>query len=229
MTAAVRLAVTALAGTLPALLAVLLPAVAAGQPAGRPVTQPATQPVTLPTRDVSVRYQVEGEATSLLPGGLPGPVTLSWDAAGARVRAEGQGRNQVAVVNLRTRQGEVFDTKLRLVLPLQLRPGGLDPLTLNGARLTPAGSDTVAGLPCTLYTVAGRTGGTVCLSADGIPLRGSGEVEGRPGRFTALAVTYGAIAPALFAPPPGYMQLGNGGGGLNLHELGRSLLGGGRQ
>lgn len=222
MTAAVRPAprglARALAGTFPALLALLAPDMAAAQPA------------TLPTRDVSVRYQVEGEATSLLPGGLPGPVTLSWDAAGTRVRAEGQGRNQVAVVNLRTRQGEVFDTKLRMVLPLQLRPGSLDPLTLNGARLAPAGSDTVAGLPCTVYTVAGRPGhpaGTVCLSADGIPLRGSGEIEGRPGRFAAVAVTYGALAPALFAPPPGYMQLG--GGGLNLHDLGRSLMGGGHQ
>lgn len=205
----------------PAPLALLLAAIPLGA-ASQPASQPAPRPPTLPTRDVTVRYEVEGEATSLLPGGLPGPVTLSWDAAAARVRAEGQGRNQVAVLDLRTRQGQVFDTKLRIVLPLQLKPGSLEPLTLNGARLTPTGNDTVAGLPCTSYTVAGRTPGTVCLSPDGVPLRGTGQVEGKPGRFTALSVTYGALSPALFAPPPGYMQLGDGrGGGLDLRGLER--------
>ena len=60
--------------------------------------QPA--PLVQPNRDVTVRYVITGEATSLLPGGLPGPATLSWDAARQRLRAEAEGRNQVAVVDL---------------------------------------------------------------------------------------------------------------------------------
>ena len=193
------------------------------------LAQPATQPATLPTRDVVVRYQVEGEATSLLPGGLPGPVSLSWDAENGRVRAEAQGRNQVALLDLRSRTGEVFDTGLRVVLPLRLRGDILQRLTLEGARLQPRGQDVVAGLPCTTYAVDGRTPGTVCLTPDGVPLRGTGEVDGRPGRFTATAVTYGPVPPALFVPPQGYMALGSGNrGGLDLRSLGRSLLGPGR-
>lgn len=185
------------------------------------VAQPA--PLVQPSRDVTVRYAVTGEATSLLLGGLPGPATLSWDAARQRLRAEAEGRNQVAVVDLRTRSGQVYDTSLRLVLPLKLRPGALGPLTPDTARLQPRGRDTVAGLACTDYAVEGRTPGTVCLTADGVPLRGSGTIEGKPGRFTALSVTYGPVPPDRFTPPPGYMSLG-GAGGLDLRNF-RSLLG----
>lgn len=206
-----------LAPTLAFVLA-LSPAIAGAQP---------TAPVLLqPSRDVVVRYQVEGDATSLLPGGLPGPVSLSWDAANRRVRADAQGRNQVALLNLDAGSGTVFDTELRVVLPLHLRPGALGPLTLAGAHLQPRGRDVVAGLPCTDYAVAGRVPGTVCLTTDGVPLRGTGTVEGRAGRFTALSVTYGPVPPALFEPPPGYVALGSGkAGGLDLRSLGRSLLG----
>lgn len=199
------------------LAAVSLAAAAAVQPA---VAQPAAvRPATVPTRDVTVRYQVEGEATSLIPGGLPGPVTVAWDAAGQRLRAEAQGRNQVALVDLRTRRGEVFDTALRAVLPLHLRPDTMDVLAANGSRLTRQGSDTVAGLPCTTYAVASRTPATLCLTADGVPLRGDGLVEGRPGRFTALSVSYGPVPAAAFVPPPGYLQLGGSDGNLDLRRL----------
>ena len=196
----------------------LAPAAAAAQPA---------TPVPLqPTRDVVVHYQVEGEATSLLPGGLPGPVSLSWDAAKRRVRAEAQGRNQVALLDLGAGRGQVFDTELRVVLPLRLRAGALAPLTLEGAHLQPRGRDVVAGLPCTTYALDGRVPGTVCLTADGVPLRGTGTVEGKAGRFTALSVTYGPVPQAYFEPPPGYVALGSGGaGGLDLRSLGRHLLG----
>lgn len=180
--------------------------------------QPA--PLVQPSRDVTVRYAVSGEATSLLPGGLPGPATLSWDAARQRLRAEAEGRNQVAVIDLRARTGQVYDTSLRVVLPLKLRPGALGPLTPEAARLQPRGHDTVAGLPCTDYAVEGRTPGMVCLTADGVPLRGSGTIEGRPGRFTALSVAYGPIPPDRFMPPPGYVSLG----GIDKLDL-RSLLG----
>lgn len=183
--------------------------------------QPA--PLVQPNRDVTVRYVITGEATSLLPGGLPGPATLSWDAARQRLRAEAEGRNQVAVVDLRTHTGQVYDTSLRVVLPLKLRPGALGLLTSDAARLQPRGRDTVAGLPCTDYTVDGRTPGMVCLTADGVPLRGSGSIEGKPGSFTALSVIYGPVPPDRFTPPPGYMSL-SGADTLDLRSL-RGLLG----
>ena len=199
------------------ILLVLLPTLAAAQPA----------PTLFPSRDVVARYQVDGEAAQLLPGGLPGPVTLSWDVATQRLRAEAQGRNQIAVLDLRAHTSEVFDTALRVALPMHMRLATMQALTLEGEHLQARGHDTVAGLACTVYAVEGRTPGTVCVTADGIPLRGVGTVEGRPGRFVALSVAYASTAPDQFTPPPGYITLGigEGKGGLDLRSLGRSLLG----
>lgn len=181
-----------------------------------------------PSRDVVVVYRVEGEAANLVPGGLPGTVKLSWDAAGRRLRAEAEGRNQVALLDLRQHAGQVIDTTLRVVLPLRLRAQDLQALSLEGARLVLRGQDTVAGLACTVYRVeTGRAPGSACLTADGVMLRGEGEVQGRPGRLTAVSVSYGPLPPGLFVAPAGYMALGGlDAGGLNdLRNLGSSLLG----
>ncbi len=184
-------------------------------------------PVTRPLRDVVVTYVLDGQAPAAVPGGIPGPVTLSWDAAGQRLRAEADGRSQVALIDLQARSGQVIDTALRIVLPLPIRARDLQPLLLDGTRLHPRGTDRVAGLPCTVAAFDTAQGpGTVCLTADGVPLRGEGRVGGKPGRFTAVAVRYGPVPPELFVVPPGYMALGgNGPGGLaDLQEL-RGLLG----
>ena len=180
--------------------------------AAAPGVKPAP-PLTRPTRDVVVTYAVEGQALSAIPGGVSGPVRLSWDAAGQRIRAEAEGRSQVALIDLRARAGQAFDTTLRVVLPLPIRPGDIQPLTLDGARLTPRGKEVVAGLSCNAYAVeTGQGNGSVCLTPDGVALRGQGLVDGKPGTFKALSVSYGALPPTLFQVPPGYVALGGPGG-----------------
>ena len=194
-------------------------------------------PRTQPSRDVIVTYRVEGQAQNLIPGGIPGPLRLSWDAAGQRVRAEADGRSQVALLDLKNHTSQAIDTTLRLVLPLPLKASDLQPLTLEGARLTPRGRETIAGLPCTTYTVQATTPGSVCLTPDGVPLRGQGEISGKPGTFTATAVQYGRLSPDLFEVPRGYIALGGssqsglagmagklGGMGVTPNDL-RTLLG----
>lgn len=196
--------------------------VALAWPAAAQPVKPRIQPV----RDVMVTYTLAGEAAQQIPGGAQAPVTLSWDATGQRLRAEVDGRTQVALINLKTHAGEAIDTGLRVVLPLPIRSEDLQPLTLEGSRLTVVGKDTVAGLPCTNYRVdSGRTPGTVCLTADGVALKGAGEVRGKPGSFVASRVVYGTISPSRFEVPPGYISLsGSGSGGLgSLRALGNSL------
>lgn len=187
------------------------------------LAQPAT-PRIRPSRDVVVTYRVEGEATNLVPGGLGGPVTLSWDAAGQRLRAEAEGRSQVALIDLRAHAGQAIDTGLRVVLPLPIRANDLQPLTLEGANLTPIRRDTVAGLACTSYSFNSAQGpGTVCLTPDGVPLRGQGAVSGKPGSFTATSVRYTALPADLFEVPPGYLSLAGEGGGSSLKGLAQRL------
>ena len=188
------------------------------------MAQPA--PATTPLRDVVVTYQLDGEAPAALPGGLSGPVTLSWDAAGQRLRAEADGRSQVALVDLRARSGQAIDTALRIVLPLRIRARDMEPLLLDGTRLQPRGRDHVAGLTCTTYAFDSKQGpGTVCLTPDGVPLRGEGRVGGKPGRFTALAVHYGDLPGDLFVVPRDYLAVGGDGRSAGLAGLAQRLGG----
>ena len=118
---------------------------------GMALAQPASEtPMIRPARDVVATYRVEGPALDLVPGGIQGSVRLSWDAAGQRVRAEAEGRNQVALLDLRSHTGQAIDNGLRIVLPLRLREKDLQPLTLAGLRLSARGRDVVAGLSCTV-------------------------------------------------------------------------------
>ena len=176
---------------------------AAMAPAARAEDRPRIQP----SRDVAVTYRVEGEAASAVPGGIPGALRLSWDAAGQRLRAEPEGRTQAVIVDLRAHSVQMMDTMLRSALTLPVRDADLQPLTLDGARLTRRGEEVVAGLPCTDWAVRSPRGaGTVCLTEDGVTLRADGEVDGRRGAFTASSVSYGPQQDGLFRVPPEYMQ-----------------------
>jgi len=172
-----------------------------------PATWAEGRPRIQPSRDVAVTYRVEGDAASAVPGGIPGALRLSWDAAGQRLRAEPEGRTQAVIVDLRAHSVQMVDTTLRSALTLPVRDADLQPLTLDGARLTRRGDDTVAGLPCTDWAVQSPRGaGTVCLTADGVTLRADGEVDGRRGAFTASSVSYGPQRAELFRVPSDYMQ-----------------------
>ena len=191
---------------------------------GTPALAQPAAPRIRPARDVAVIYRVDGDATRLVPGGLNGPVILSWDAAGQRLRAESQGRGQVALIDLRAHTGQAIDTSLRIVLPLPIRANDLQPLTLEGANLVATGRDTVAGLPCTTYSFGGaQNPGTVCLTPDGVPLRGQGTVQGRQGSFVATSVRYAPLPDNLFVVPAGYLSLATAGSGPSLKGLAQQL------
>ncbi len=174
--------------------------------AGTAAAQPAVP--TVPTSDVTVTYRIEGGIREAVPGGLPPTVTLRWDAARQRLRVEAPGRSQVLQVDLAAPRAQLLDTALHGVITLPIRPGDVSPITLRDARLTRRGQAVVAGLPCTEYDVAAKRGtGTVCLTGDGVALRGAGNADGRRGSFEALTVAAGPVPPGAFEVPPGTMRL----------------------
>ena len=164
---------------------------------------------TRPSRDVVVTYVVDGDATQLVPGGLPDPVRLSYSAATQRVRAETTGRPQIALIDLQSHTAQAIDTTLRMVLPLPVTARNLQTFTLDGARLIRRGGETIAGLECTLYAIQKpQMPGEVCLTNDGVVLRGNTTIQGRAGTIRAREVRYGQLPATLFEPPPGYMMVG---------------------
>ena len=166
------------------------------------------RPMVQPTRDVTVAYTVSGAAADAIPGGVDGPLRLSWDAKGQRLRVDAGSRPQAVILDLAKRSATLLDSALRAAVPLPVRDRDLQSLALGGARMTRRGQDSVAGLACINWDVqAPKRAGTVCLTPDGVVLRGEGDVNGRHGSFAASSVRYGAVAPDLFAVPPGYLSL----------------------
>lgn len=178
------------------------------------------RPPVPPARDVAVTYRVSGAAAQAVPGGVPGALRLSWSAHTQALRVEAEGRSQSVLVDLRARSATVLDEGTRTALVLPARERDLQALTLDGARLTRRGRDSVAGHACTVYDAHSNRGrGTLCLTADGVPLRGDGEVNGRPGGFVATSVAYGPQPAEAFRAPPGYAR-------LDVNRFGLGRLGG---
>jgi hypothetical protein len=166
------------------------------------------RPSTLPSRDVAVTYQVSGVAADALPGGAPGALRLAWDAAGRRLHVGADGRRQAAIVDLTAGQAVILDEGSHTAITLPFGARDVGSVTLSGARFRRGGTERVAGHDCTDYAVQDPHGsGTLCLTADGVPLRGDGTWNGQAGRFTAMRVQYGTQPDGLFHPPPGFMQL----------------------
>ena len=71
---------------------------------------------------------------------------------------------------------------------------------------TRRGTETIAGLKCTVWDISARDGGgSACMTDDGVMLRGRG-TDGKGG-IEATSVKYGTQPAALFKPPAGYSKL----------------------
>lgn len=165
------------------------------------------RPVLQPTQDVAVTYQLDGAAADILPGGPAGSLKLFWDAAGRRMRLEAEGRPQVLLVDLGARRAQIVDSGLRSYVALPVGDAEMQAITLSGAQMIRRGTETIAGLPCATWAVQSPRGsGTVCVTADGVALRATGDVDRRRGGFTATEVRYAEQPERLFQVPAGYMS-----------------------
>jgi hypothetical protein len=161
------------------------------------------RPRILPDRDVTVQYAV----TSNEPG-IPQNVTVRMTADGhVRIETPGQGYLLYASGASKARwvmpQGGLY-----IELPVGASLAG--PFVPSAdARFTRAGEGTVAGLSCTQWRVsAPRGGGTACVTADGVILKGEGgDGRGHTGSIVATQVAYAPQPAALFEPPPGAQRL----------------------
>ncbi|MDQ2805124.1 MAG: DUF4412 domain-containing protein, partial [Pseudomonadota bacterium] len=121
-----------------------------------------------------------------------------------------EGQPQYALVDLASRHMTLVfpgqQTVLDAPLDPRLTPGFVIPPSTQMVR---RGTDIVARTSCAVWDLRGDTGaGTACITADGLLLRGRGQVEGGlGGSIEATAVTYGPQPASLFALPPGYVRM----------------------
>jgi hypothetical protein len=108
------------------------------------------------------------------------------------------------LIDRRARRGTVVLEQLGIMADLPARSGLDQALILDtGKRFTRRGTETVAGLRCTVWDVVAESGtGTACVTADGVLLRARGkDRSGRTGSLEATRVDYSPQASAQFYPP----------------------------
>jgi hypothetical protein len=162
------------------------------------------RPPLLPARDAIVEYRAGGR-----PGSSALPVRAHF--SGDKIRAEAENMRGYVIVDRDADRAMLVMEQPRAFVEVPLRSGlTRDYLLDDNMAYTRRGKDRVAGIPCTIWDVQapqGRTA-TVCISADGLILRGAGhDPRYGDGSIEAISVTYGPQAAGLFAAPPGYQRL----------------------
>ena len=167
------------------------------------------RPPVAPTRDVMVAYR----ATAPAQAGAQAPqgaqdIRVATTQGGRLLRVEGVGAGGAYVIVDRTTQ------RMVMVMPQDRRYVEMPAsdafargFVLNESMtFVKRGTETVAGLKCTLWEVTSREGaGTACVTDDGVLLRGRGS-DGKGG-IEATSVKYGPQAAALFKPPADFSRL----------------------
>ena len=167
------------------------------------------RPPTSPTRDVMVSYR----ATAPVQGSQrQQDIRVAITAGGQLMRVDGigalpGGAGDYLIVDRRAR-------RMTRVMPQDQRymelPAGdafsRGFLLSDTMTFTKRGTETVAGLKCTVWDISARDGGgSACITDDGVMLRGRG-TDGKGG-IEATSVKYGTQPAALFKPPTGFSKL----------------------
>lgn len=167
-----------------------------------------TAPPTAPTRDVAITYR----ATGTIQGKQQDrEMRLAITAGGQLMRIEGLGQPGgdagYLIIDRRSKRMLMVVPKDKHFLELPASDVFSRGFLLNSAMgFTRRGSETVAGLSCTVWEISARAGGgTVCVTDDGVLLRGRGQ-RGRQ-EIEATKVTYATQPSALFKPPADYARL----------------------
>jgi len=163
----------------------------------------APAPRYLPQHDAMITYRSQGSDPNVPPS-----LSVRYSADLGRIRVDGVPLGYL-LVDRRVERVELVMPLPKMVL--QLPPGGgiVDGFILGpNLHFTATGTDKVIGKSCTTYDVTtdrDRAKGRVCLTADGLLLRGEGQGrDGRSARIEAVTVSLAPQPVGLFSPPDGY-------------------------
>ena len=187
-----------------------VPAIVAGAqvsaPArAQPVGQMGDHPPFMPTRDVSVVYDVQ-------PDGAPQAqrITVSFSGDGRLMRIDSPDGQGATILDRDRKLMTIVVNPARVYMEVPERQELRSPFLLDGSmKFTRAGSDTIAGVACTRWTITAQSGNAAaCVTGDGVVLGEAGvDSEGAHGHLTAQRVSYGPVAASQFQPPPGYSRV----------------------
>jgi hypothetical protein len=159
------------------------------------------RPPNFPTRDVTVTYRTDSQRD----------VTMSFSAATHRMRIVGMGGQAgYAIIERDEGQMMLVIPARQMVMRMPEPPAMRNAMSLQAfSQVARAGTATVAGVACTVWTVHGDRGeGEICVTADGVMLRARGEgTNGHAAMMEATNVDYGALPASEFEPPSDYQTM----------------------
>ncbi len=161
------------------------------------------RPPMSPTRDATIDYRVEGA------NGGPRTMRMFLAAGGKLMRIEmpGQPGSMIMDRNASRMMIVMADARRYLERPLSFdQQTGFD--FDRGQGFTRKGTETIAGLRCTVWESTGEHAGTGCVTDDGLVLRGeSASPDGMRSRLVATAVKVAPLGADTFRPPAGFAKM----------------------
>jgi hypothetical protein len=185
---------------------VVVAAIATAAFAATAAAQDNRPPPMAPKQDVTVEYSLKRISTEGVAEQAQSKISTA--AGGQRIRIEGMmaaGSGTMIFDRANGRTTVMMDaerTYAEMSSSTVLFQWNVD--MLESVR---KGTDTVAGVNCTVYEMQGnQKTSTVCVTDGGVMLRN--EANGPNGQVLMMAtsVSYAALADAVFQPPPGYQK-----------------------
>lgn len=163
-------------------------------------------PLMQPSRDVMVEYQVSGRPNA--GPNQPHTIRMYYSDHGTKMRVEALGQPGYSIADRAGNRTLVVMPQQHMYMEMPYDPTRAMAFEGKDGTFTRRGTDTVAGVRCTVYHgQTPRHTGDVCLTDDGLLLRAKSDDPGQGGDLVAIAVTYGAQPASLFEPPPGFQKM----------------------
>jgi hypothetical protein len=189
-------------------LAAAVPAAAQDHPA-----------VMRPSRDVMVEYHVGGVSNGQQRSDT---VRMYFADQGSKLRIEPVGQPGYSIVDRNAARMIIVMAPQHAYLEMPYDAKKVMSFDDKDTTFTRRGTDTVAGIGCTIYDAKRQDhSGQVCLSDDGLLLRTKGDDPAHGnGELEAVKVAYGPQSPSLFVPPPDFRK-------MDMSTMGRGAPGSG--
>ncbi len=175
-----------------ALAALLMPLAAQAQ----------DRPPMAPTKDATIDYRMEST-------GAPRTMRMFLSAGGKLMRIETAGQPGYMIMDRNANRMFIVMADAHRYMERPLTPGQQTGFDLShGQSFTRKGTETIAGMRCTVWESTGEHAGSGCVTDDGLVLRGeSGSPDGMRARLVATAVKVAPLGADTFQPPAGFTRM----------------------
>jgi hypothetical protein len=164
----------------------------------------AAQPTLTPKRDYAATYSIDGA------GPMNGEMRIAFHAASGIQRMEGGPMAMVMLLDPAKGSLTMIDAANRRFMEMSGGRSSAPWTDTDRYRFERAGTDRVAGVPCTTWRMleGGQQRGASCATDDGIMLRTEWDLQGgNRGSITATSIAVTPQRAEDFRPPAGFTRM----------------------